>query len=354
MALCVAAAEVLAPDQRSVEDSTAFVGAVLEKLRIYHVNRSRLDWPSVERAAFEKARAAKSRNKLYEIVDGVLQDLGEPHSFLVRPRSLAGAASATGDAPAKTPAIRSSVVAEDVGYIELPTFAGTDASAVAFARATRAALLAMDKAPLCGWIVDLRSNEGGNMHAALLGLGAVVGQGRLGSVEGGAIPQYWHYHSNRMFVSSVADIGDGTGRDVTAPDGSPVVRGIRQTFALAADSAEVRQFELPVAVLIGNATMSSGEGVAVSFIGRPLAKTFGAPTRGRSSANVGFKLAGGEMLIVTYGRFADRNGAMHSPSVIPDVETEWSAAPPSSSDEAVASAARWIHGLHMCSARLPP
>lgn len=348
-AFCTSAVKALPSDERSTDERTAFVTSALEKLRNHHVNRSRLDWNAVEMAAIEKARAAQSNDALYEIVDGVIRDLGEAHSFLVRPRPLTGIASPAGSAQRKAPAFEASLV-EGIGYIDLPTFVGGGESAVAFGQEIRAALIRLDRSPLCGWIVDLRSNEGGNMHAALLGLGRILGEGRLGSVDGGAVPQYWHYRSNRMIVSDFGDIENMT-VPATSPFGtSPIVRGVRQTLALPAESPEVGQFGLPVAVLIGKHTMSSGEGIAVSFIGRPLARTFGARTAGRSSANLGFKLGGGEMLVVTYGAFADRNGRRHSPSVIPDQEIGSGGAlsTSKSSDDVVASALRWIHSQQKC------
>ncbi|MGE0358098.1 MAG: S41 family peptidase [Burkholderiales bacterium] len=349
LALCAAAATLHAADETPIGEPTALVAFALDKLRTYHVNRSRLDWSTVEAAALEKAQAARSNGDLYDIIDGVIRDLGEPHSFLARPRSSLTNAPPASDAPRKPPEIRASLVG-DVGYIDLPTFAGGGKREVAFAQDVRASLLKLDSAPLCGWIVDLRSNEGGNMHAALAGLGRILGEGRLGSVVGSAGPQFWHYRSNRMIVSNLGDIENEPVDDAFTSGTSPLVQGVRQTVTLPSDSEEVRQFELPVAVLIGKDTMSSGEGIAVSFIGRPLTRTFGKPTRGRSSANVGFRLSGGGMLIVTYGPFADRNGTIHGPRVVPDQEITSGSARSTlaSSDETVASAVRWIHGRKMC------
>jgi C-terminal processing protease CtpA/Prc len=169
-------------------------------------------------------------------------------------------------------------------------------------------------------------------------------------VVGGVTPQYWHYRANSTFISSLAEIDGGLVLEDPSPNSGPVLQGTRQAVALPVVVAEVRQWALPVAVLVGKYTSSSGEGIAVSLIGRPRTRTFGTRTSGRSSGNIGFKLSGGEMLIVTYGPFADRNGNIYSPAVVPDqeVETARSVSTADSSDDAVASALQWIHGQRQC------
>lgn len=81
LALCAAAATLHAANENPIGESTALVAFALDKLRTYHVNRSRLDWSTVEVAAMEKAKAARSNGELYDIIDGVIRDLGSLTRF---------------------------------------------------------------------------------------------------------------------------------------------------------------------------------------------------------------------------------------------------------------------------------
>ena len=194
------------------------------------------------------------------------------------------------------------------------------------------------------------------MHAALLGLGAILGNGRLGAALGGPVPQYWHYRKNEMVVATAADIGAEPTVETSATSKEPVTHSSRQLMALPADSKEIVKASLPVAILLGRYTKSSGEGIAVSFIGRSAVRTFGSPTAGWASANIAFRLGGGELLVITYGRFADRKGVEHAPAVEPDVAVasgaELSSADPN--DSTISAASQWIHELAGCPAERRP
>ena len=77
----------------------------------------------------------------------------------------------------------------------------------------------------------------------------------------------------------------------------------------------------PVAVLIGQGTVSSGEAVAVAFRGRSGARFYGGASYGFSTGNESFRLPDGALLVITSARFADRTGAVHQGPLLPDVPT---------------------------------
>jgi hypothetical protein len=62
-----------------------------------------------------------------------------------------------------------------------------------------------------------------------------------------------------------------------------------------------------VAVLIDNAVVSSGEAIAISFIGRENTKSFGSATCGKSTGNVQYNLSYNRTLVLTTVFLADRN-----------------------------------------------
>ena len=75
-----------------------------------------------------------------------------------------------------------------------------------------------------------------------------------------------------------------------------------------------------VAVLLDKAIASSGEAIAIAFIGREDTRSFGSSTCGLSSANQGFKLSDNSMLFLTVAYMADRNMKVYGSQIDPDVE----------------------------------
>lgn len=238
---------------------------------------------------------------------------------------------------------------DSVGYVSIPTFTGSGERALRFARSVRHALLGLDQEPPCGWIVDLRKNEGGNMYPALLGLADLAGQGRIGGVVGGPIPQYWHLANDRVLISDLEDVAGREPDSDSASASTPIVRGVRRILSAELPSLKAASAARPVAVLVGPHTSSSGEGIAISLLGRPNSRSFGMPTKGRTTANIGTRLADGAMLIVTYGAFVDRDGKSYRPRIEPAVAADYHPLGDLSSygDLAVKEATAWI-STHAC------
>src|SRR5205814_1331129 len=65
-------------------------------------------------------------------------------------------------------------------------------------------------------------------------------------------------------------------------------------------------------------TGSSGEAVAISFIGRPRTRSFGLPTAGLTTANRTIALPDSAMIVLTTSVEADRNGKRYGDALVPD------------------------------------
>lgn len=74
----------------------------------------------------------------------------------------------------------------------------------------------------------------------------------------------------------------------------------------------------PTAILFGPATASSGELVAVAFMGRNGARSFGSPTFGYTIANLPVLLSDGAVLSITGARVANREAVVVGGSLSPD------------------------------------
>jgi carboxyl-terminal processing protease len=75
---------------------------------------------------------------------------------------------------------------------------------------------------------------------------------------------------------------------------------------------------LPVAVLISNKTGSSGEAVAISFIGNEQTKFFGSPTWGLTTGNGSFDLIDGANIHLASTIMCDYTGKKYYGSIQPD------------------------------------
>lgn len=248
----------------------------------------RVDWPS-----------ARAR---------VLAALDDPDALAACLRELAHAAGGPqaglypGDGPrvdgAALPTVR---LVDDVGVLTLPACDRRDAD-----RYVDAGERAYSRAvPAERWVVDLRAGGGGSMWPLLAVAAPLLRAEGSGATIGYA----------GTVGYSVAPGRPGTPWRVTA---TAVCAGRRP----AARRAQPRTLPGPVAVLTGAGTTSAGEAVAVAFRGLADVRSFGAPTRGRSTADRAIPLPDGATLVVPTARFADRTGRTYGAAVEPDVPAE--------------------------------
>lgn len=254
--------------------------ATIATVRAHALNASRVDWTAQQRALTPALRAAPAR-AAHDAIEALIEALGDRHSALLSARD---DADYRADAVATQPV--ASRVLDGVGYLRLPGLRGTDrAAGRAFGESVCEAIATHAAAASEGWIVDLRDNGGGSMWPMLTGLRPLLGDSGIGAFR------------------------DRTGRSSPwTPD---------RLDACGAHLADRR-----VAVLVGPATASSGEAVAVAFRGRPDTRFFGQPTAGLSTSNQRFPLPDGSVLMLTTAVFVDRTGAAYPAGVSPDVTAD--------------------------------
>ncbi len=172
-----------------------------------------------------------------------------------------------------------------IGYLAVPThLSGVGDSEYAAALAT-ALLKANSEEPFCGFILDLTANEGGNMWAMLGGLSPLLERGEFGSVRrAGNASKSWKHDEHGLWF------------------------GDELTLKFASGMPVKQILPLPLAVIVGKTTGSSGEAVAIAFRGQSKTKLFGVNTRGFGTATRPFKLGDGMTLLLATGKFADRAG----------------------------------------------
>jgi C-terminal processing protease CtpA/Prc len=132
-----------APTASNTSPSAAvsnYLNAFINIAQNNSINRQTIDWTAYRAAVFAEAGAA--------------QTIGELN-----------------------PAIRVAITLLRDGHSSYRSATGTTEQANAFARQIQDTIASRDRDDLIGWIVDLRSNGGGNMWPMIAGLGPILGEG---------------------------------------------------------------------------------------------------------------------------------------------------------------------------------
>jgi hypothetical protein len=277
------------------------LAAAIDIARKNALHSPQIDWDTVIPEVKALAAGAQIAADAYPAVRLLLSRLGDRHSLFSNPYQSA-LMSSSGQQASKAEV---KDLPGHLAYVRMPGYVGMDKEkAVAFSREIAGEI---DKRPGSrGWIVDLRQDTGGNMWPMLAAMEPLLGTDKLGSFVSPAKTTPWFARA-------------AFGRDQPA----------------MADLSHV-----PVAVLIGPRTISSGEAVAVAFHGRPMTEFFGEPTGGRSTANGEFPLPDGSVLHLTVATDADRNGVTFGDRIAPDhVVLD------AGNDEVLKAATDWLSGL---------
>jgi carboxyl-terminal processing protease len=209
---------------------------------------------------------------------------------------------------------RSEQIDNHLAYVEAPGTAGTNEQE--YARRLRAAIEIVDQSSVCGWIVDLRRNLGGNMWPMVQALRPVLGEANPGFFVGAHGRQSW----------------------------APMYKSHMDRSSL-----QLRVANPSVAVLTSHLTASSGEAVAIAFRGRRAARSFGESTFGLPTSNAPFSLPDGAQLFLATAWEADRNGHVYRDRVPPDepVVVDWRRFG-TANDPVVTAAERWLRQQPQC------
>ena len=217
--------------------AASYLNRALDIMQKHSVNRKKIDWPSLRKRTMRDAGNAKTPKDTYDAIKEAIYNLGDHHSqfFPPGPSPLSSTTGGFSEPEGKT-------LTGGIGYVSIPSFEGGGARARRFADALQSAVKRADGAKVCGWIVDLRGNRGGNMWPMLAGIGPVLGEGRVGAfVSPDGKKTRWYY----------ADGASRLGKHVES--------------RVEGSAYKLRHSHPPVAVLTGQQTGSAGEAVAVAF-----------------------------------------------------------------------------------------
>lgn len=307
------------------EQARTYLDEAIQKIRAAAMNADVPDWNGLTPLLYRVADGAVATSDTYPAITLALQSLRDNHSFFRPPQT---ARALTENTTIDNFNLNSQSMGA-VGYVMIPGYAGgTPARNTAFADEVQRRIVTLAESKPCGWIVDLRQNTGGNMWPMISGLAPLLGDSEeLGSFENKGQKSPWRL---KQGVSGGAEWNAATPTAHHAVDGG--------------DKA-------PIAVLIGPKTSSSGEATLVSFLGRPSTRTFGQPTFGVSTANLGIKLSDGAMIFITTSKFADRTGKVYGEKIAPDELVDAPALSDPGKDLVVRAATGWLESRPECKSR---
>ena len=307
-------------------EASAYLDAAIAIMEANSINRLKLDWAAIRAEAFHQARYAQTPADTYGVLRALLRQAGGKHSLFMPPAAAGEQQQSTlGDSPPP----RGKLLPQHIGFVALEGFSSTtEADGRFYATFVQQLIREVDAQGACGWIVDLRENSGGNMWPMLAGLGPLLGEGVAGAFvdpEGQSEP--WSY------MAGQARLGEQAITQVEGP------------------AYELQSGGPPVAVLTGINTASSGEAIAIAFRGRPQTRSFGHYTNGLTTANAGYPLSDGALLVLTTSVMADRTGHVYGEQIIPDEKVDDVRLFTSLMDEAIPQpAVDWLLAQPPCAA----
>jgi len=274
---------------------TDFLNELMDLMEQNSVNKAEINWTEFRSQVFEEADGAITIDDASEAITEALTLLCDRHSFFISESSNFIGGRKRADCT-RLDIVEPVPESEQVGYVQIDAFVETSPDAMLeFALNIQKSISEQDSDQIKGWIIDLRQNGGGNMFPMLAGVGSILGEGIAGHFvgpDGTEIP--WGYNNGSAW--------NGQNTIVTLPDPYELIKPFPR-----------------VAVLTDNGVASSGEALAISFIGRDNTRSFGEQTCGLSTANAAFNLASSGTLILTISTMADRNKNLYGESIQPDV-----------------------------------
>ena len=274
-----------------------YVVQALDIMKKNSINKYKVDWETLYAQTLEAAKDAKTIRGTYPAINKAVAKVRDGHSRFL-PKEVFDAHNvgyrSTGQ---KLPVPSGHMIDNKYAFILVPGFGSFDKEEqLLYADSLQMIIQKLDTSNPKGWIIDIRLNDGGNLHPMLAGLAPILGEG-----------QYLGWQSADSTVR-YDSIQNGVIQEISGAKHSIATRYI------------IKNTKAPVSILVSNRTASSAEMVAGAFIGRPRTKLIGTYTGGLTTNNELYKLSDGSYLNLTVSNMVDRTGKIYSKGIKPDVE----------------------------------
>lgn len=290
--------------------------SVYTLIKEYSLHRDEADWTQIDADFVSRIDTATSFASALGAFSGVFEALDDVHSAIYYEGNPFGYWRQSAEPSARDVSALIDLSRERAGqpvgrplpgafgYLLVPSYGTRDREAIdAAAEGLREVVCSLAPSAANGWIIDLRLNEGGNVYPMLSGLGELLGDGLAArSVSASGDPHAtWSIRDGVLFID---DYQTAT-VEHRCPDAHTAA---------------------PIAVLVGPATLSSGQLTAVAFAGWHRARLFGDPTSdGYATGNQWYQVTPALGLNLSVSYFADAPARSTKASSLPDevVPGEW-------------------------------
>lgn len=274
------------------------------------VLRVTADWKTIDETFHKQIKNATSLQDTMECFVTVLESLNDVHSQIYLNNQYYGNYPNFDDttlvrlkplndqAVSITNQIHTELLPNKIAYVRVPSFQVFDQQQInSYAQSLSDSISKLATNSAKGFIIDLRLNGGGNIYPMLSGLSLLLGNNTIGYETDvyGSIARVWEIKNGNFII------------------------GGYQTTEISAKLKSKLQ-TIPVVVLIGPVTKSSGSMTAIAFKKRPKTIFIGEPTAdGYTTSNGYFQFAPNLTLNFATNFVADRNMTVYKSTVNPDI-----------------------------------
>lgn len=290
--------------------ATAYLDEILQIMKSYSINTSRIDWGGFRAEVVASAGAAQTMSDAYRGIEVALRLLNDTQSYYTGRDGRTLGPPPVGGCSAQSPI--TPPLPDTVALVRVTSCDCDGNVATQFAESIQRSIRTADRPGLSGWIVDLRGNFGGNMWPMIAGVGPILDEAIIG----------WIVYNDREYEREYRNGAAQSFGDIFAQVAAP--------YTLMRPNPKV-------AVLTDGVVASSGEAITVYFRGRPNTRSFGTPTCGHHHLQQAFRLSDGATLYLASSQHADRTKRQYSGRIEPD---EFVADP----GEMVSRAVAWLQG----------
>jgi carboxyl-terminal processing protease len=293
------------------------------------VNANTVDWDTLRRNALMQARNINNPFELGSTMRYLYKSINDFHGAFFWKDS-------TFQWRHNVPAISDSLVNEwkkgvrsittvldkNIGYLRIPSMPG--GSKEDFDRKAQTlndSLCVLLNSNIKGIILDARLDGGGAMFPMILGVKQLLSQGFVGSFRTKK-KEDWFVKDNGFFIDTTL-------------------------LTEVKPKCDVDAQTIPIVILIGPGTGSSGEFFLMAFKGRKNTILLGSQTAGWVTVNSGIRINDTAFMNLSVGYGADRNGKIYKDALKPDIAiTSVDKFNDIANDEKVKAAIKWLN-LHI-------
>ncbi|MGD8781669.1 MAG: S41 family peptidase [Ignavibacteria bacterium] len=273
------------------------ISQALEITMEHSINSNSLNKAEIKKEIMQRAEEVNSDDKLYEVLQILIDSLKDNHSFLItadgnRWQRVDRTQEKTEEGSIPKEKLRDKRIA----YVNVaPMSSASKIDKNAYADKLYNKIIDAYSHDMTGWILDFRGNSGGQLWPMLAGLSSLINSDTAG---------FAIYPNNNNWnwwaKNGKAGVGTNVHHQIEHVSNKPLQKK-------------------PIAILISRQTASSGEASVISFIGKENICLFGEQTKGLATVNQPFELANGAKLMLTTAYFGDRNKKIYAHGIEPEI-----------------------------------